>query len=232
MVALFIRLLIKANYEDNEWHGQKIKRGQLITGLFSLSKSTGIPIQSIRTCLARLKSTNEITSKSTNKYRIITITKFEQYQPKEEKSTSKSTAQLTSNQQATNKQLTTIKEVKKERSKETLSAPPSATPSEPTKKTDENDPMTLKEFEDLCAKGQSHIKVIGEWAGTINPDCRTKGQWRLYIKRNLRPAREVATFTREQIENAYGRIATDKAKSKTGYLDRFTLETLLKYLTS
>jgi predicted transcriptional regulator len=101
---LFIHLLLSANHKDNEWQGMIIKRGQLITGLNSLSKDTGISVQTLRTCINRLKSTNEITSKSTNKFRLITIVNWNEYQSK---LTDKSTSKLTINQQSTNNQLTT-----------------------------------------------------------------------------------------------------------------------------
>jgi len=112
MVALFLHLLLKANYQGRNWRGQDIKRGELITGLHSLSAETGISLQSLRTCLKRLKSTNEITIKTTNKYSVICIRNYNKYQ---HEPTSKLTSELTNNQQTTNKQLTTPKEYKKER---------------------------------------------------------------------------------------------------------------------
>ena len=42
MTHFFTHLLLLANKQDNNWQGQKIKRGQLITGLNSLYKDTGI----------------------------------------------------------------------------------------------------------------------------------------------------------------------------------------------
>ena len=113
MVHLFLILLLKANHEDNNWRGIKIKRGQLVTGLHSLSSQSGISTQSIRTCIKRLKSTNEITIKSTNKYSIITICNYNKYQ---EKLTSYSTGKLTNEQQATNNQSTTNKNIRSIRS--------------------------------------------------------------------------------------------------------------------
>jgi hypothetical protein len=115
MVHLFLHFLLLANHKGGEWQGNKIKKGQFITGLDSLHKDTGISVQTIRTCINKLKSTSEITNKSTNKFRLITIIKWEEYQPKEEKLTSKSTGKLTNNQQTTNKQLTANKNVKKEK---------------------------------------------------------------------------------------------------------------------
>jgi hypothetical protein len=80
MVHLFIHLLLSANKESNNWHGITIDRGQLITGLNSLSSQTGISIRSLRTCLERLKSTGELTIKTTNKFSIISILNYDAYQ--------------------------------------------------------------------------------------------------------------------------------------------------------
>ena len=66
MVALFLHLLLSANHKDNNWKGIEVKRGQFITGMDSLSKGTGISIQTLRTCLSKLKLTGEVTIKSTN----------------------------------------------------------------------------------------------------------------------------------------------------------------------
>ena len=109
MVHLFLHFLLLANHQDNSWQGQVIKAGQFITGLDQLSKDTGISRQTIRTCINRLKSTGELTYKSTNKYRIITLTKYSDYQSDCDKLTGKLTPKLTNNQQSTNNQLTANK---------------------------------------------------------------------------------------------------------------------------
>lgn len=115
MVHLFLHFLLLANHEDDEWQGKIIKRGQFITGLKKLNQQTRISTQSIRTCISRLKSTNEITNKSTNKNRLITIINYEQYQQDNKKSTSKITSRPTNNQQTTNNQLTSNKKDKEDK---------------------------------------------------------------------------------------------------------------------
>jgi len=120
--AVFLHLLLTANYEEAQWKGITLHPGQTIVGRDSLSQKLGIPPQSIRTSLKRLKSTNEITIEPTSNYSIITIVKWEEYQLEEFQSTSQSTSQPTNNQPAANQQLTTLKEVKKERSKERKNA--------------------------------------------------------------------------------------------------------------
>lgn len=57
-----------------------VKRGQLISGLNQLKADTGIPVGSLRSALKRLKSTSEITVQPTNRYSIITVCKYNDYQ--------------------------------------------------------------------------------------------------------------------------------------------------------
>jgi hypothetical protein len=117
-VHLFIYLILKANFKPSYFMGHDIPRGSLVCGRKQLAEDTGISEQSIRTILDRLKSTSEITSKSTNKFSIITICNYDSYQFDLKKSTNKSTSISTNNQPTTNQQLTTSEEVKKERKKE------------------------------------------------------------------------------------------------------------------
>lgn len=121
MYHLFSHLILLANHEDKKWQGMTIKRGQLITGRKILSEETGISEQSIRTCIERLKSTSEITIKSTNKYSIITICNYEEYQPSNadvnQQINQQSNQQLTNNQPATNHKQE-YKNIKKEKNKE------------------------------------------------------------------------------------------------------------------
>lgn len=111
MLKLWLYLLLTAQHQDTYIKGVMLKRGEVLFGRKQASKDTGISEQSIRTCINRLKSTNEITTKSTNKYTIITILKYDEYQNNNKKSTTKSTKKLTNNQPTTNQQLTTYKNV-------------------------------------------------------------------------------------------------------------------------
>lgn len=83
MVHLLIHLILSANFEDRKWRGLTIKRGQLLTSRRKLSTETGISERSIRTCLERLKSTSEVTIKTTNRNTVITVTKYDTYQSNE-----------------------------------------------------------------------------------------------------------------------------------------------------
>lgn len=112
VMRVFLHLLLMANHEDVKWQGITIKRGQRVTSYKHIATEIGdMGVQQVRTALTKLKSTREITSESTSEYTIITITNYNTYQ-ENNKQTNK---QLTSDQHATNKQLTTNKNEKNEK---------------------------------------------------------------------------------------------------------------------
>lgn len=105
-LQLFLYLLLRANKEDKKWRGILIKRGQLVTSVATISEETKLSTQQVRTSLNRLKSTNEITSKTTNRFTLVTVCKYESYQLYEEveQQTKQQALQQTNNKQITNKQ--------------------------------------------------------------------------------------------------------------------------------
>lgn len=113
MVHLYIHLLLSANHTTVKWQGVIVKRGQLVTSISQLSKNTGLSVQSVRTCLARLKSTSEITIEATKAYTLITICNYGRYIEKDSESNKASNKasnkQPTKHQQSANKALTTNK---------------------------------------------------------------------------------------------------------------------------
>lgn len=110
--TVFIYLLLSANYKPMKWRGMDIGRGQLITSYEKIAEATGLSVQNVRTSLARLESTSEITRKVTNKWQAITIEKYAFYQGDQQATNKQTNRQTTINQQATNKQVTTSKEYK------------------------------------------------------------------------------------------------------------------------
>ena len=116
--AVFIELLLRANYTDGEYRGVQIKAGQAIFGRNELAEAVGLTPQNVKTAINHLKSTNEITTKSTNKFSVVTIEKWAMYQMELSESTSKVTGNLTNDQPATNQQLTTSNKERKKEEKE------------------------------------------------------------------------------------------------------------------
>ena len=77
---LFIHLLLKANYEDAQWRGLTIKRGQLFTSIGHLSHELKISDKAIRIALDKLIKTKEVASKGASNGTMITICKYDSYQ--------------------------------------------------------------------------------------------------------------------------------------------------------
>ena len=100
---LFLHCLLMANWKPGKWKGLSYKRGQFFTSLDHLSKETGLTIQEVRTALSHLESTNEITSKTTNRYTLITVVSFDSYQGNQQANQHTNNTQInkqpTSNQQ-------------------------------------------------------------------------------------------------------------------------------------
>ena len=120
---LFIFMLFLANHKPKKWKGIDVNRGQFVSGLHSLSTKTGLSVRQIRTAISHLKSTGELTSKTTNKYTLYTIENYSKYQDKTVEATSKTTGKETNERQATdNKQ--ECKEVKKEEKRVSRFTPP------------------------------------------------------------------------------------------------------------
>lgn len=122
-VALWVRLLSDASYEDKEifWENKtlSIKRGQLITSIDKLSKWLGISRRTTKRILDALQSVQQINIKTTNKYTVITIQNYNKYQALPNKRTSDGT---------TNAQQTPTTNTTKEYNKERPSSKTSLIP--------------------------------------------------------------------------------------------------------
>lgn len=101
----------KANYEVKTWRGITIGRGQFVTSLKNLSTETGMSIMQVRTALEKLEKTGYITSKATNKYRVISYVFYDSEQNGNKQPNKRPNKQVTRNpankQQTSNNQITT-----------------------------------------------------------------------------------------------------------------------------
>ena len=104
----FLHLLLIASHRKTKWQGIDVDPGMAIIGLKKFGMECGLTFQQARTSLKKLESTGEISVKSTNKYTVVTIEKWEDYQLEHEIATNK---QQTNNKQATNKQQTNNKQI-------------------------------------------------------------------------------------------------------------------------
>ena len=109
--VLFLHCLIRANHKSVKYQGIQIDRGEFMTSIRTLSIETGLSERQVRTALDKLILTSELTSKSNNKYRIIKVLKYNDYQENDKQDNK----QLTNKRQTFDKPLTTNKNDKKEK---------------------------------------------------------------------------------------------------------------------
>ena len=111
-VRLLIHLLLTVNYEDKKWKGLDIKAGSRITSWDTLTgelKSSSK--QQVRTAMTKLETSGEVTRKSTNRFQLISLVKWDKFQDFEKEDNRQNLTQTTDKQQTDNRQITPTKEV-------------------------------------------------------------------------------------------------------------------------
>lgn len=76
---LYIVMLMLANHEDSLWRGEKLRRGQLLTGRRQLAIACGLTEDEVRTALAHLKKTGHVIVTPRSKYSIVTMTRYDEH---------------------------------------------------------------------------------------------------------------------------------------------------------
>ena len=110
---VFLHLLLTANFRDTQWMGITLKKGQLVTSYKHLSEDLAFSVRQVRTAIDKLKSTGEITTQSTNRFTLITVVNWEEYQLFEEKATNEETNNQTNERQSSDKQATNERQQRK-----------------------------------------------------------------------------------------------------------------------
>lgn len=106
IVHLFYHLIVSANDKDKKWKYFNIRRGEFVTSVRNISEETGIPVISVRRKLEVLEESGAILRKTTNKFTLITICKYDSYQSTEQTSeqASEQTSEQTNEQQLKKKE--------------------------------------------------------------------------------------------------------------------------------
>ena len=108
--CVFLHLLFLACYEPCYYKGVHLETGQAVASIRQISTDTGISVQSVRTALCHLKSTQEITQCEHGKFSVFTVNNYSDYQC----ANTESNKQVTQNQHSANTDpyIKTNKEVK------------------------------------------------------------------------------------------------------------------------
>ena len=110
-------MLISAYWKSGNYKGKIIPRGSFPSSVSDLAKNTNLTENEIRTALKHLKSTGEITSKSTNKFTIFSVENYDFYQSLDNQINEQKNKRTTNKSQTINKQLTNsiLKEYKEDK---------------------------------------------------------------------------------------------------------------------
>lgn len=107
---VFLQLLLTANHKDKKFKGMELKAGTIVTSRDLLAIATGLSVRQVRTALNKLKTTNELTIKTSPQGTIIQIVNYIKYQVETNEMTNE---RPTSDQRATtNKNVKNIKNEK------------------------------------------------------------------------------------------------------------------------
>lgn len=87
-LALWVYILIRANWKDGYFLGVLVPRGSLATSIRNLSKETGMDQNTIRKWLKRFEEDGMITTKTTNRFTHIFISNYAAFQDISEKQNS------------------------------------------------------------------------------------------------------------------------------------------------
>ncbi|WP_178990443.1 hypothetical protein [Winogradskyella schleiferi] len=112
---LYFHLILKVNYCDKKWQGILVRRGQLITSTKHLAIELNLSIQQIRTALQKLQDSGDIKVHSTNRFTLVTVVNYDEYQTAKTKNNKPTNSQTINAQQSNNNQSTTTKERNKEK---------------------------------------------------------------------------------------------------------------------
>ena len=199
---LVIHLLLKASHKDHKFifNGEEmtIRRGQVLTGRKSLAKETNIGEQIIRDCIRSLIASNFITIKKTNKFSVITIQKYDNYQ----NSTTNLTTKITSKEPANNHQVTTYNTLDNEKNekKRQVFTPPSQV--EVSEYCNQNnltfDPIAFFDYYTANGWVQGAGKKIKDWKACCRTWQRNQGKFNGIVKQT--PKRESDAEHWERIE--------------------------------
>lgn len=100
-LIVFLWLLLNANVTEHEFEHEMIHRGEVATSLRNVAMTTGLTIREVRTAFLHLKSTGEVTSRSCNRYQVISIVNYDKYQ--DNRQAERQTNRHPSDKQATSK---------------------------------------------------------------------------------------------------------------------------------
>ena len=171
---------LKANTENKNWQEKSIKRGSFISSVSHMSVETGLTEKQVRLAINKLERTGEITTERTNKYTLINVVKYADYQSSYSREGKQKVKQEgipqgepQGNQRATILDIESIENIEnKENTKESLDCSPEMAEAleafEKMRKrirkplTEEAKPMILKKLSKMAMDEETQIAILNQ----------------------------------------------------------------------
>lgn len=213
-VHLWVHILLKANHKQSEfmWNDKIIiiKEGQFITGRKQLSEETGLAQSTIEKILKIFEKEHQIEQQKTNKFRLITVINWKEYQGNGHQK-----EQQTDNRRTTDgQQMDTNKNDNNEKNEKNENILQRESVAEEFNFNDYLENMLTK---------PKHIQIIRLYWLSKKRIFVSRDQVNIAIKRELRAARDLTSYSLKRIQEVLDWLA-DNANFK------FTLETVGKYI--
>lgn len=77
---LFIHMILRANWKDGKFRGISVERGSFISSFRKLADETSMTEREVRTAIAHLEETGEVTHRGRSKYSVFTVVNYDKYQ--------------------------------------------------------------------------------------------------------------------------------------------------------
>ena len=119
-IRVFLHILLRANYEPNRYKGQVIAAGECVFGRKVWAKELGLSERQVRTAIEHLKSTNEISTRATNQFTVISVVRWGFWQMCGGQATNETTNEKSNERPTSDQRATTSKEIKNIRNKEDI----------------------------------------------------------------------------------------------------------------
>ena len=109
VLQVLILVISSANYQDKPWQGIIIKKGQYVTSLGKIAELCDLSVRQVRLALEKLEKCGTIERETTNKYTVLTLCNYSDYNEQdEEKRQTKGNQRANESQTKGNQRATTI----------------------------------------------------------------------------------------------------------------------------
>lgn len=233
VLLVWLWLLVSVNFKDGYFHGKLVKKGEIITSFRKISEETGLSVNTIRSCLDKLKRSGEITQKKSensqiSQYTHVIVNQFVKYQSVSTIDTLTDTPIDTPIDTLVDNNRRKIIKKEGNNKNDSVAFATEQPKTQPTKKTIEE---REKDFYDEVAKfvGQYSREMLRSFFDYWSEPNKQKNKMRFELQKTWDTGRRLSTWAKREEQNSktYNngtRQQTDAERLKVPHIGTFTDE--------